>query len=130
MIERPFDSASERYVNLATFRRNGREVRTPVWFAELDSRYYLFSARKAGKIKRIRANGRARMAACDYRGKAKSDWLEIRARIVNEPELIERVYAALRRKYGLAMLVTDFFSKLTGRYRKRAIVELEVITAG
>ena len=57
-----------RYVSLATFRRNGREVRTPVWLAKVDVRYYLFSEGKAGKVKRIRANGRARLAACDLRG--------------------------------------------------------------
>ena len=125
MNDRPFDPATERYVSLATFRRNGREVRTPVWLAELDSRYYLFSESRAGKVKRIRANGRARMAACDYRGRVGSGWMDARARIVHEPDLIERVYAALREKYGLTMKITDFFSKLTGRYRKRAIIELE-----
>ena len=130
MNDWPFDPAAERYVSLATFRRNGREIRTPVWLAELDSRYYLFSESRAGKVKRIRANGRARMAACDYRGRVESDWIETRARIVIEPDLIERVYAALRKKYGLAMVITDFFSKLTGRYRKRAIIELEVIGMG
>ena len=29
------DLASERYVSLATFRKNGREVRTPVWIARV-----------------------------------------------------------------------------------------------
>jgi PPOX class probable F420-dependent enzyme len=122
----PFDPATERYVNLATFRRNGREVRTPVWLAEFDSRYYLFSEGKSGKVKRIRANGRARLAACDLRGRVRSDWLEARARIVEESGLIECVYAALRKKYGWSMKMGDFFSKLSGRYDKRAIIELEV----
>ena len=44
----PFDPASEHYVSLATFRRNGREVRTPVWIAELGGRYYLFSESNSG----------------------------------------------------------------------------------
>jgi PPOX class probable F420-dependent enzyme len=123
---RSFDPAAERYVSLATFRRNGREIRTPVWLAELDGRYYLFSEGSAGKVKRIRANGRARMAACDFRGRVKSDWLEARGRSVEEAGLVERVYAALRGKYGLSMKIGDFFSKLTGRYDKRAIIELEV----
>ena len=54
----PFDPAVESYVNLATFRRNGREVRTPVWIAGADCLYYVFSEGNAGKVKRIRANGR------------------------------------------------------------------------
>lgn len=123
---RQFDPATEHYVSLATYRRNGREVRTPVWLAELDGRYYLFSENKAGKIKRIRANGSARLAACDARGRVKSEWLDARARLVTEMDLIERVYAALREKYGLTMKITDLFSKLTGRYEKRVIIEVEV----
>ncbi len=129
MSDRPFDPAVERYVSLASYRRNGLEVRTPVWLAEVDARYYLFSEGKAGKVKRIRANGRARLAACDLRGSVRSDWLEARGRIVSDVDLIERVYAALRRKYGWRMRIGDFFSKLSGRYDKRAIVELELTGA-
>ena len=123
----PFDPATERYVSLATYRRNGQEVCTPVWLAKLDANYYLFSEGKAGKVKRIRANGRARLAACDLRGRVCSGWLEAQGRIVEEVELIERVYVALRRKYRWQMKIGDFFSKISGRYYKRAIIELQVI---
>ncbi len=111
-------------MSLSTYRRDGREVRTPVWIAEADGRYYLFSAGGAGKVKRIRANGRARLAACDFRGVVKSDWLAARGRIVNEPEVVARAYASLGEKYGWRMGVGDFFSKLSGRYARRAIIEL------
>ena len=114
-------------MSLATYRRNGREVRTPVWLAEVDANYYLFSEGKAGKVKRIRTNGRARLAACDLRGRVRSDWLEAQGRIVEEADLIERVYAALRKKYGWRMKIGNFFSKLTGRYQRRAIIELQVL---
>jgi len=125
----PFDPGRERYVSLATHRRNGQEIRTPVWLAEVDTRYYLFSEGKAGKVKRIRANGRARLAACDFRGRVKSDWLPANGRIVTDADLIKRVYAALRRKYGWQMRIGDFFSKLGGRYDKRTILEFEPIDA-
>ncbi len=115
-----------RYLSLATFRRNGREVRTPVWLAKVDARYYLFSEGKAGKVKRIRANGRARLAACDLRGRVTGDWLDARGRIVEEAALIERAYAALRKKYGWQMKIGDCFSKLTGRYARRVIIELQM----
>ncbi len=123
----PFDPAIERYVSVATYRRSGEEVCTPVWLAKVDANYYLFSEGEAGKVKRIRANGRARMAACDLRGRVSSGWLEAQARIVEEAELIERVYAALRRKYRWQMNIGDFFSKISGRYHKRAIIELQVV---
>ncbi len=31
------------YMSLATYRRDGREVRTPVWFAEGEGKLYVFS---------------------------------------------------------------------------------------
>ena len=122
-----FEPADQTYVNLATFRRNGREVRTPVWIAGSAARYYVFSEGGAGKVKRIRANGRVRLAACDFRGRLLRDtWLEGRGRVVHEPEVVERAYAALRRKYGWQMKLGDVFSKLTGRYDRRAMLELEL----
>ena len=61
------------------------------------------------------------------RGRVKSGGRDARARIVTESDLIERVYTALRKKYGLTMKITDYISKLTGRYEKRAVIELETI---
>jgi PPOX class probable F420-dependent enzyme len=124
---RPFNPAVERYVSLATYRRDGREIRTPVWIAEVDANFYVFSEGNAGKVKRIRANGRARLAACDMRGRIGSTWLEARGRVVSQADLIERVYMALRRKYGWQMTVGNLISKLTGRYAKQAIIELQVV---
>ena len=34
---------SESYINLATFRRNGETVETPVWFAVRDGKLYVFT---------------------------------------------------------------------------------------
>ena len=68
-----------------------------------------------------------RLAACDFRGRLLGDsWLEGHGRVVQEPEIVERAYAALRRKYGWQMKLGDVFSKLTGRYDRRAMLELEL----
>jgi hypothetical protein len=126
-----FDPARERYVCLATFRRDGREVRTPVWLAGGGGRFYVFSEGDAGKVKRIRATGRVRVASCDARGRLKSEsWLEGRGRVLREPAEIERAYRALHEKYGWQMRAADFFSRLTGRYARRALLELELGDAG
>ena len=126
MNQLPFDPAEERYVSLATFWRNGKEVRTPVWIAKAEDCYYVFSEGKAGKVKRIRANGKARLAASTFRGDIRSNWLESKARIVAEAEIIERAYVALGAKYGWQMKIGDVFSKLIGNYDKRAIIELRI----
>ena len=120
----PFEPADEAYVSLATYRRDGREVRTPVWIAQLGTHYYCFSAGQAGKVKRIRANGRARLAACDLRGRIRGDGIDARARLIEDAQLKEEVYAALRRKYGWQMRLGDFFARLSGRYQRRAVIEL------
>ena len=116
----------QRYLSLATFRRNGRAIETPVWFALREGRLYVFTDGTSGKVKRLRANPRIRIAPCDVRGKLKGDWGEGEGRIIDEPAAVEAAYAVLRRKYGLQMRVTDFFSRLAGRISRRAILELEL----
>jgi len=69
----PFDPGTEPYISLATYRRDGRDVRTPAWVAEMESKYYVFTSPNVGKVKRIRLNGKASLAACDIRGKISSD---------------------------------------------------------
>ena len=118
--------AAARYVNLATFRRDGREVRTPVWVAGDGGHLYVFSEGKAGKVKRIRATKRVAVAACDVRGGLKGEFLAGVGRVVEDPETVRRGYAALHRKYGLMMTLADFFSRLSGRIRARALLELDL----
>ena len=117
--------ARERYLSLATFRRSGRAVETPVWFAESAGRLYVFSEGRAGKVKRLRNSSRSRFAACDLRGRVHGEWIESVARIVAEPDTIDRAYDALHAKYGWQMKLADFFSRLSGRYDKRAIIEID-----
>jgi PPOX class probable F420-dependent enzyme len=122
---RSFDPATEPYVSLATFRRNGVEVKTPVWIAAVANRYYVFSTGDAGKVKRIRVTSKIRMAACDMRGtEIKSEWVDGEARLISDPAVIAAALTALRAKYGLQMKLGDFFAKLTGRMNKRAYIEI------
>jgi hypothetical protein len=115
-----------RYFSLATFRKNGKEVATPVWFAAADDTFYVFSAGDAGKVKRIRAGSRARVAPCDGRGKVLGDWQDAAARLVTDAAEIRAAYAALHRKYGLSMAVLDFFARLTGRYHRRQLIAVSL----
>ncbi len=113
-------------MTLATFRRTGMEVRTPVWFAAVDGKIYLFTAGESGKVKRLRHSSHARVAPSDMRGRVRGLWWDAAARIVTEPGLIERVHTALRAKYGWQMWLSDLFSRLTGRMERRAWIEIEI----
>jgi PPOX class probable F420-dependent enzyme len=126
MTTLPFDPATEKYVNLATYRRNGVEVTTPVWIAKGGGHYYAFSAGDAGKVKRIRATPRVRLAACDMRGHVRSAWIEARARIIANPASISEARTALRDKYGLVMRLMDAMATMTGRIRRRAYIEIDL----
>ncbi|MCP4005261.1 MAG: PPOX class F420-dependent oxidoreductase [bacterium] len=114
------------YLSLATFRKSGVAVETPVWFAESDGKLYVFSAGDAGKIKRLRNSPRARVAACDVRGKLRGDWIDATATITRDSNTIEAAYVSFREKYGLQIRLADLFSKLSGRYDKREMIEISL----
>jgi PPOX class probable F420-dependent enzyme len=114
----------ESYLNLATFRRDGRAVETPVWFAARDGRLYAFSEARAGKMKRLRNDSRIRVAACNVRGKVHGDWISGTARRVDDPAVQAAAYDALLAKYGWQMRVTNFVSRLAGRIEGRAVIEM------
>jgi len=118
--------ANAEYFSLATFRKNGKAVETPVWFAPVADTFYVFSAGDAGKVKRLRTSSRARVAVCDIRGKLLGEWLDATARLVTDSGEIERAYASLHRKYGFRMAIGDFFAKLTGRYQRRRFIAVKL----
>ena len=120
------DPTRERYVSLATYRRDGREVRTPVWIAGEQGVFYVFSAPAVGKVKRIRANGRAGLAPCTYRGAVTGPWIEARAALVDDPVVAAKALRLLRAKYGIAMWLADVMSKLSGRFAKRVYIEIHL----
>lgn len=122
-----FDTA--RYLSLATHRKDGREVRTPVWFACDGAALVLFSAGDAGKVKRVRRTGAARIAPCDVRGslvggEAGAAWKAMSAELITAPAEVARAHRALRAKYGVQLWVLDVFARIGGRVRTRAYIRL------
>ncbi len=120
------DLDRHRYLALATFRKSGAEVATPVWFAAAGGTLYVCSAGDAGKVKRLRQSSRARVAPSDARGRVQGAWRDATARLVTEPAAIERAHAALRAKYGWQVWLADVLSRLTGRIGRRAWIAIEV----
>jgi len=120
------DLDRHRYISLSTFRRNGAEVATPVWFAADGAKLYVFTLADSGKVKRLRHTARARVAPSDRRGRVQGVGHTAIARVLTEPAAIERAQAALRRKYGWQLRVADLLSTLTGRIRRRAWIEIDV----
>ena len=114
-----------RFINLATFRKNGAEVKTPVWFTALDGKLYVYTAGSAGKAKRLRNSSRARFAPCDFRGNVQGEWRDTNARIVNDAALVERAYATIRNKYGWQVALFSLGARLAGTLRRRVYIEID-----
>jgi PPOX class probable F420-dependent enzyme len=112
-----------RYVSLATFRRNGTEVRTPVWFVARDERLYVVAAGDSGKVKRLRNSSRARVAPCDVRGRVSGAWLDASARIASDAP-VPALRAAFTQKYGWQVRLFELVSRLTGRIHRRVWIEV------
>jgi len=93
--------ANHDYCLVATYRKNGQAVPTPLWFATEDATLYFRTAAGASKIKRIQANPSVRIAACNARGRPSRpvEALAGIARIL-EGEDILVAEALLQAKYG------------------------------
>jgi uncharacterized protein len=110
--------AGKKYISLETFRRSGVGVKTPIWFAAgPDGVLYVYTLAQAGKAKRVRANGRARIAACDVRGRVTGDWFDASARVVEAAEY-DVGMGLIDRKYWLWKWMLDLGARFrTGQQR-------------
>lgn len=113
-----------QYISLATRRRNGDFVPTPVWFAGDRGAYYVFSAGDAGKVKRLRNFSDARIAPCTVTGKLTDGWVEAEARLIQDPTEIRTALTALQRKYGWQMRLLNILSRLGRRMDRRAYIRV------
>jgi uncharacterized protein len=120
-----------RYISLATWRRSGKEVRTPVWFASTGTDTLVcFSAADAGKVKRLRHSSRSRIASCNARGGNLGDWCETRSFLVSDKAEANRAYDLLKEKYGMQMAMTNLLSWLGGRINHRVVIRIELEVGG
>jgi PPOX class probable F420-dependent enzyme len=106
--------SAEKYLVVTTFRKSGQPVPTPVWAGALDRDLVVWSNREAGKVKRIRNNGRVEVQACDMRGrKTHGPVVTGQARLLNEDDS-DRARASIARKYGIVGRVLMFFDRIRG----------------
>jgi PPOX class probable F420-dependent enzyme len=113
----PAEIHGQRYVSLATFRKSGVAVYTPIWFAEDDNKLYSMTSGKSGKYKRIRNKPQVKIAPCTIRGKITGPEFPATVRILR-PEEFARVRQAINAKYWLARVPflwhnTDTYLEIT-----------------
>ena len=123
----PSELARERYVNLATVKRSGEEVKTPIWFAadpQDPRRLWMYTNGKSWKVKRIRNNRQSRVAACSARGRVHGAWLPATARIETDEKKIGRALDLLVAKYGWQARLLLLGARLGNTWKDRTILEV------
>jgi uncharacterized protein len=103
-----------RSINLTTFRKNGTPVVTTVWFAQMDERVYLWTAKTSGKVKRIRNTSIVQIAPSSHLGRPCGPDIEGSACIlpVGEQQAAEQL---MGRKYGWQKRMFALIWRLQGR---------------
>ncbi|HEY9033516.1 MAG TPA: PPOX class F420-dependent oxidoreductase [Pseudomonadales bacterium] len=112
------------YLSLATRKRDGSRVYTPVWFAPDGDDFYLFSEGKAGKVKRIRNFTDVLMAPCTVTGKITGSEETGEAEILQQPAEIRAAHKALLKKYGWQLRILDMLSAIAGKKGKRVFIRV------
>ena len=114
------------YISLRTYRKSGVAVDTPVWMVHENGDFYIFSAGHAGKVKRIRANGKCQLAVCNATGKLLGDWHDAQAELVSDQDTINNGLQLLGNKYGWQMWLANIGARMTGKFNKRAYIRVRL----
>ena len=109
------------YINLITYKNDGSSVTTPVWVAPKGHSLVITTSLNAGKVKRIRNNGRATIYITNQSGSQKlSESLDVKGSIITEPEAKAEAVGIIKKKYGV---ISKMF--LRGPDEYRAIIKLD-----
>tara|TARA_S200000501_G_scaffold355876_1_gene378028 strand:- start:245 stop:610 length:366 start_codon:yes stop_codon:yes gene_type:complete len=114
------DFSSMQYINLVTYKRDESSVTTPVWIVGNDKALYVTTGKNAGKVKRIRNNGKATIHETNQSGSSKlSEDLNLRGFIVDDQVEKKEAIATIKKKYGLTAKMM-----MKGPDENRAIIKL------
>ena len=115
------DFANVQYINLETFKKDGSKVTTPVWVAQQNNSLVVTTGKNAGKVKRIRNNGKAIIYTTNQSGSKKlSEELEVKGSILSDEDLKTEAVTILKKKYGIMAKMM-----LKGPNENRSIIVLE-----
>ncbi len=117
--------AGKTYLSLETYRRDGRPVRTTVWFVLDKDVLYIRTLRDSGKAGRLRGNANVRVVPSSFGGKPAGRWIEATAEPIDEGNLA-RIHGLFRGKYGIQITLTD----LRARIRRKQYVMYMMKTHG
>ena len=123
---------AQQYVELTTFRRNGKGVPTPVWIAPDGEDLLVVTVDDTGKTKRLAHTDRVELRPCSVRGEVAPNAPRYagRASVHRDAAAVARVKRAVGAKYGwwyrALTLVEPAMNRLPGRRPRASIVVTDV----
>ena len=115
---------NQAYMNLETYRKNGEGVKTPVWFVQAGSTFYVRTGEDSWKVKRLRSNPQASIVPSTSTGSPLGEWITVTAELVEDETVAQEVNHIFNRKYGFQNRLFD----LMGRIRGYKLVTLVIST--
>jgi PPOX class probable F420-dependent enzyme len=116
------DFIDVEYINLVTYKKDKTPVTTPVWVADYSGSLVVTTSLNAGKVKRVRNNGKATIYMSQTKMVLKNflKVLDLQASLIEEPSLKKQAADVIRKKYGLMAKMI-----MKGPDENRAIIKLE-----
>jgi PPOX class probable F420-dependent enzyme len=115
---------NQSFLNLETFYPNGRGVKTPVWFVQDGEKLYVRTVANSWKVKRARKNPAIKIVPCKSQGQPLGEWVDGRAKVINDPNRAAEINQLLNKKYGIQKRAFDLLGKL--RKDQMGVLEIEV----
>jgi PPOX class probable F420-dependent enzyme len=117
--------SGRRYINLESYKKDGKPVLTPVQSIEENGLIYFRTGPKTWKVKRIRRNPHVRIVLSERNGKPTGAWVDGRAQVL-EGEESDRVMALFKKEYGtVGNSLVNFVGRLRGE-RLTTVISIEL----
>lgn len=114
---------------LVTLRRDGVSIALPMWFAVLDRQIYVQTPLRSKKVARLRRDARV-----SFLVEAGERWAELRAvhftgraEFVTDQDTVQRVGAAMDRKYARFRTVRTDMPEMTRRHYETAFTLIRIV---
>jgi uncharacterized protein len=93
-----------KYISVTTYRRDGTDVATPVWFVQDGDRLLIRTGVDSGKAKRMRRNPAVRVATCTARGRLRGQQASGVAHVLSGTEA-DAAKGLITRKYRAGLMI-------------------------
>jgi uncharacterized protein len=104
-----------KYINLETYKKNGKSISTPVWFVIENNLIFVVTRSSTGKVKRLKNNPNVRIMPCGFRGGPKGEWVSGIAEFIDCRESA-RIVNLRNKKYGITAKLASLFTLRKGKF--------------